>query len=141
MDINYKSTLEDVRWDCVSHAFEQAGWGLRSPEKIEHAFQSSSFVRFAYAGNELVGFGRTVDDGIYYGWIVDLIVRPAFQGRGIGKHILRELERDLSPFITTMLVAAQGANGFYENQGWYKQLSAYIYPRSERQIDVFTERR
>lgn len=141
MDIEYKSTLEEVPWNSVAHAFEQVGWGSRSPEKIERAFLSSSFVRFAYAGDELVGFGRTVDDGIYYGWIVDLVVLPSFQGLGIGKHILRELESDLSPFITTMLVATQGANGFYENQGWYKQRSAYIYPRSERQIDVFSERR
>ncbi|WP_027330654.1 GNAT family N-acetyltransferase [Marinimicrobium agarilyticum] len=141
MNIEYSNTLEEVPWDRVSYLFEQVGWGARSPDKIERAFQSSSFVRFAYAGNELVGFGRTVDDGVYYGWIVDLVVLPSFQRRGIGKHILRELESDLSPFITTMLVAAQGASGFYENQGWYKQRSAYIYPRSERQIDVFSERR
>ena len=140
MDIEYKRTLEDVPWNRVSQIFEQIGWGKRSPYNLERAFAQSSFYRFAYVESELVGFGRTVDDGAFYGWVVDLIVIPDYQGFGVGKRILKELETDLSSFITTMLVATEDNGGFYESQGWIKQRSAYIYPRSEKQIDVFGER-
>lgn len=141
MDIEYKNDLADVSWKEVSSIFERVGWGPRSPEQVESAFKKSSFFRFAYVDSMLVGFGRTVDDGCYYGWVVDLVVLPEYQGFGIGKHLLKELENDLSPFITTMLVATEGRGGFYESQGWFKQRSAYIFPRSERQIDVFSEKR
>lgn len=141
MDIEYRKTLDSVRWHRVSEIFEEVGWGNRSPDSLEHAFTQSSFYRFAYIENELVGFGRTVDDGAFYGWVVDLVVLPNYQGFGIGKRILKELESELSSFITTMLVATEGNGGFYESQGWFKQRSAYIYPRSEKQIDVFGERR
>lgn len=141
MDIEYRKTLDDVPWNRVSQIFEQVGWGKRSPDGLERAFTQSSFYRFAYVENEIVGFGRTVDDGAFYGWVVDLVVLPHYQGLGIGKRILKELEAELSSFITTMLVATEGNGGFYESQGWFKQRSAYIYPRSEKQIDVFGERR
>ncbi len=139
MNIEYQNTIVGANWEHVCSIFDRVGWGVRSANRVESAFKSSSFVRFAYSGEELVGFGRTVDDGSFYGWVVDLVVHPDYQRLGIGKHILRELEADLKPFITTMLVAAQGANGFYEKQGWHKIRSAYIYPRSEKQIDIFAD--
>ncbi|MBU2952745.1 GNAT family N-acetyltransferase [Marinobacter sp. F3R08] len=140
MDIEYSKTLENISWSRVSQIFEQAGWGRRSPESLERAFAQSSFCRFAYVDGELVGFGRTVDDGEFYGWVVDLVVIPDYQGLGVGTRILKELEASLSSFITTMLVATEGNGGFYERQGWFKQRSAYIYPRSEKQIEIFGER-
>ena len=62
--------------------------GNRNPEDIKSAFERSSFVRFAYSNNILVGFGRTVDDGKYYALIVDLVIHPDFQNQDIGTNIL-----------------------------------------------------
>ncbi len=139
MKIRYQSDQRDIRWADVSRLIKAVGWGERSPEDLEAAFKKSSFVRFAYIGDELVGTGRTVDDGVYYGWIVDLAILPEYQGKGIGSEILKELESDLKPYISTMLTAAPGKGGFYEKLGWLKQSAAYIFPRSERQKKDFTE--
>ncbi len=95
-------------------------------------------MRFAYIDGQLVGMGRTVDDGLYYAWVVDLAVLPEYQGKGIGTFILKELEKDLEPFISTMLTAVPGKGGFYEKLGWLKQSAAYIWPRSEKQKREFT---
>ncbi len=138
MNIRYKNTFGEVDWSQVSKIFEVIGWGVRSPEKVKAAFEKSSFVRFAYIDDQLVGIGRTVDDGLYYAWVVDLAVLPAYQGMGIGSYILNELEKDLQPFISTMLTAAPGKSGFYEKLGWFKQSAAYIWPRSEKQKREFT---
>ncbi|HHX8674186.1 TPA: GNAT family N-acetyltransferase [Vibrio alginolyticus] len=138
MYIYYTNSLENVDWNQVSDLFEIVGWGKRNPKQVEQAFKASSFVRFAYLDGELIGVGRTVDDGLYYGWIVDLAILPQCQGKGVGKHILSELEVDLRPYITTMLTAAPGKSGFYEKLGWRKQRSAYIWPRSKGQIKEFT---
>ena len=95
-------------------------------------------MRFAYVDDKLVGMGRTVDDGLYYAWVVDLAILPEYQGLGIGSFILNELEKDLAPFISTMLTAAPSKSGFYEKLGWLKQSAAYIWPRSENQKRDFT---
>lgn len=141
MNIQYRNTFEGLDWNQVSKIFELIGWGKRPPEKVKAAFEKSSFKRFAYVDGKLVGMGRTVDDGLYYAWVVDLAVLPEYQGLGIGSYILKELEKDLEPFISTMLTAAPGKSGFYEKLGWLKQSAAYIWPRSENQKRDFTSNR
>jgi len=138
MNIQYRNNFDEVDWNQASKIFELIGWGERPPEKVKSAFQKSSFMRFAYNDGQLVGLGRTVDDGLYYAWIVDLAILPEYQGMGIGTFILNELEKDLEPFISTMLTAAPGKGGFYEKLGWLKQSAAYIWPRSEKQKCKFT---
>ena len=128
MNIRYVSELDEVDWQQISQIISIVGWGERSPEQLEHAFKRSSFVRFAY-----------VENGVYYGWIVDLAILPEYQAKGIGSFILKELETDLQPFVTTMLTAAKGKGGFYENLGWLKQTASYVWPRSEEQKRMFSD--
>lgn len=139
MSIQYINKIDEVNWLQVSKIINHIGWGERSPRALKSAFTKSSFVRFAYDGDKFIGMGRTVDDGMYYGWIVDLIVLPEYQGKGIGGYILKQLEEDLKPFISTMLTAAPGKSTFYEKRGWIKQTAAYIWPRSKQQKRAFTE--
>lgn len=117
MSVYYVKNIDKVDWREVAQLFSDVGWGERTQEDIQCAFQKSSFVRLAYIGGQLIGVGRTVDDGMYYGWIVDLAVSPEYQARGIGSHILKELAEDLKPFITTMLTSVPGKSGFYEKLG------------------------
>jgi len=137
MSIRYKSNIEEIDWSQIAGLFASVGWGVRSVESVQKSFQNSSFVRIAFNEDQIIGVGRTVDDGAYYGWVVDLAVLPQFQGNGIGGFILSELENDLKPFITTMLTAAPGKSKFYEKAGWLKQSSAYIFPRNEEQVKDF----
>jgi aralkylamine N-acetyltransferase len=139
MNIKYTNSSENIDWEDVVDIFTSVGWKARIAEHVQLAFDRSSFVRFAYVDDRLVGVGRTVDDGYYYGWIVDLAVSPQYQSQGIGTKILSELERDLQPFLTTMLTAAPGKGKFYEKLGWHKQRSAYILPRSAEQKRLFAE--
>lgn len=140
MDIYYTDSTKLVDWNEVAALFKSVDWGDRDPAVIKSSFKKSSFVRLAFVDDKLVGVGRTVDDGAFYGWIVDLAVLPDYQGKGIGSYILRELENELKPFVTTMLTAAPGKNGFYERHGWLKQSGAYIFPRSDAQIRDFSDR-
>ena len=139
MKIRYTDNLDVVDWQQVSRIVGAVGWGVRAPEDLAHAFKKSSFYRFAYFDNQLICIGRSVDDGVYYGWIVDLAIMPEYQGKGIGSYILKELEKDLKPFITTMLTAAHEKGAFYEKRGWVKQTAAYIWPRSAKQKRLFAE--
>ncbi|ATD09748.1 GNAT family N-acetyltransferase [Pseudoalteromonas piscicida] len=137
MKIRYSSSTKNIDWKKVSELFESVGWEKRSPEQLCKAFTDSTFKYFAYDGDNLIGLGRTVDDGCFYAWIVDLVIHPEYQGRRVGANILNELEKNLSSYLTTMLTAAPGKSGFYEKLGWKKQRSAYIFPRSDEQLKEF----
>jgi GNAT superfamily N-acetyltransferase len=133
MNIEFNSNLETVNWQRASELFSLVDWGFRKPEEIQAAFAKSSFIRFAYSDNVLVGFGRTVDDGKYYALIVDLVIHPDFQKKGIGSSILLYLKNSLEKYAFTTLTSAPGKEAFYEKQGWKKQITSFIWPRSEKQ--------
>jgi ribosomal protein S18 acetylase RimI-like enzyme len=43
----------------------------------------------------LIAFARVISDGSVYGLIVDVVVRPEFQNKGIGKRLMRFILKDL----------------------------------------------
>ena len=96
--IEYHADLRGVSWKRISELMEAVGWDQRQPEELRLAFKKSTYLRIAYDRDRIVGFGRTVDDGKYYGMIVDLVVDPDFQGRGIGSKILRELQEEMQGY-------------------------------------------
>ena len=74
-----------------------------------------------------------MDDGKYYALIVDLVVSPDFQNLGIGKKLLADLRNELKNYSFTTLTSALGKEDFYVKQGWDKQKTAFIWPRSKKQ--------
>ncbi len=133
MKIEYRNNVEGINWQDVSELFQLVGWGVKDPEEIRKAFETSSYLRFAFCNGRLVGFGRTVDDGKYYALIVDLVVSPDFQKMGIGKKILADLREQLDSYLFTTLSSAAGKESFYLKQGWQRQKSAFIWPKSDQQ--------
>jgi ribosomal protein S18 acetylase RimI-like enzyme len=74
--------------------FESTGWnrGYRAdPDALHRAISSSWYVLSAYENDDLIGFSRVVSDGVLYALICDLIVKPSYQGQGIGSHLLDKL--------------------------------------------------
>ena len=135
MNIEYRKSIKDINWQEVSGLFQQVGWGVRAPDDVRRAFETSSHVRFAFCDGSLAGFGRTVDDGKYYALIVDLVISPEYQNMGIGKTILAELTDQLKSYAFTTLTSAVGKEAFYIKQGWENQKTSFIWPRSEKQRD------
>ena len=73
-------------------------------------------------GDEPIGMGRIVGDGGCFFQIVDIVVKPAHRGRGLGKKIMAALMRHLrdrapqSAYIS--LIADVPANKLYEQFGF-----------------------
>jgi GNAT superfamily N-acetyltransferase len=128
-----------MRWDDVAGLFVLVGWSERSADELRHAFGRSSFKVFAYEADELVGVARTVDDGRYYATIVDVLVKPSHQGRGIGRALVLDLQTRLSGFLQVTLTAAAEVRPFYEQLGWRRQTSALLLPRSQEQASLNCE--
>jgi GNAT superfamily N-acetyltransferase len=66
--------------------------------------------------------GRLIGDGTYY-LVVDIIVQPEYQGKGIGSKILDSITKyveDNTPIggrSSVQLIAEPGKEGFYEKKG------------------------
>ena len=99
---------------------------------------AASICITARAEGELVGFLRLVGDGAYIYYVLDVMVNPDLQGRGIGKKLV-ELARDqviASGFMKLFLTAIPGAEQFYEAIGFKPTLSPVLTIRGEDHIDV-----
>lgn len=130
--------FDGADWQAVSDLFVRVGWNRREPEHIRAACAKSSHLIFIHIDGRLAGFGRTMDDGRYYAMLVDVVVEPDFQGRGLGRTITDYLRAQLDGYSFVTLTAAPGKQDFYAKLGWAKQQSAMIWPRSEQQPDTNT---
>ncbi|WP_295997227.1 GNAT family N-acetyltransferase [Rugamonas sp.] len=126
-------TTQSVDWPAVASLFVQVGWGVRAPLEIRAAFEKSSHVIFIYDGDELAAFGRTMDDGRYYALLVDVVVKPQYQQRGLGRDVVDYLRTQLVGYRFITLTAAPGKEDFYLKLGWQRQATSLIWPVNDEQ--------
>jgi aralkylamine N-acetyltransferase len=121
--ISYTSDLSGIDWNEAARIFEKAPLGKRRPEQLEKAFKASFVCLAAFAGDKLIGLARALCDGQYQAAIYDVVLLPEYQGRGVGKEIMRRL-REMLPVKSVILYAAPGREGFYAKCGYKKMLTA-----------------
>ncbi|MCZ8075154.1 MAG: GNAT family N-acetyltransferase [Paucibacter sp.] len=129
------SASESIRFEmsgppdaaAFQRLYDSTGWagGLqREPEFYARALTGSWAQCAAYAGEELVGFGRVISDGVLHAFITEMIVLPPWQGQGLGaqlldrlvQHCLQQGLRDIQLFC------AEGKQAFYEKGGFTPRL-------------------
>jgi len=104
-----------------------AGWRSLSLEQAEMGLNNSAFLISAWDEDKPIGVARVISDRGYIYLIVDVIVTPEYQGQGIGRHMVEEIETWLSeekkgkPTMMVYLMAAEGKESFYEQFGFKKR--------------------
>lgn len=95
--------------------------------QIEKSLKNDLYDVVAIDGNKLVGMGRIVGDGAIYWYLQDIVVIPEYQGKGIGRIIVKKLmdyiyNNSLSDTKTTIgLMAAKGKEEFYKKFGFIER--------------------
>ena len=91
------------------------------PERLYRGVKNSPAVYTAWEGDQLVGLLRAVGDGETILYVQDILVRPDFQGFGIGKALLCRVEKDYENVRQKVLLAdrAEKLTDFYCARGWY----------------------
>jgi N-acetylglutamate synthase-like GNAT family acetyltransferase len=105
----------------VSNLLEVVGMRMRSIDAMTQAIKASTEVVVVHDDREmLVGFGRLISDGMYYGTLWDVAVHPNFQKRGVGKAIVTQLLGTCRNLELTMvgLFTALDNRQFYESSGF-----------------------
>jgi ribosomal protein S18 acetylase RimI-like enzyme len=107
----------------------EAGMSGKSLEGAQVGLKNSLFAVTIYDESELAAMGRIIGDGGAFFQIVDIAVKPAFQGRGLGKLIMKELMKYLDEHTYegsyVSMIADDPANKLYEQFGF-----AYTFPIS-----------
>ena len=95
----------------------------RSEESARRGLPGSSWVVTARtAGGRAVGMARMVGDGGCSFLVVDVIVHPEFQGRGIGSEMMRRLDSWIDAHVPDTalicLLADEPGRRLYERHGF-----------------------
>lgn len=126
----------------LSRLYKVAPLGDKPPEALRTVFGNSMFTCFIYAGDQLVGAGRALADGLDCAYIADVAVHPDHQGRGLGKAIVTELVTRARGHKKIILYANPGTEGFYHQLGFLRMNTAMAIwhdPVRGVQIGVLSE--
>ena len=122
MQIKYSDKTPTV--DEFNQLTEAVGWGKHENAVVEEALRYTLYSVCTYDEDKLIGYGRIIGDKTIFLHIHDVMVRPEYQGMGIGigimNNILDEVNvyRGVNPGIRVYLGAFKGKEGFYEKFGF-----------------------
>lgn len=93
------STDREIDLYELEELCDAVGWSRRPLRKVKKAIQHSFLVvsMWEQRGNQrrLVGFSRATSDHAFNATIWDVVVHPDFQGKGLGKALMRQMIKRL----------------------------------------------
>ena len=117
IDVLRRSTLAERR---PVHDAEIIGKMLRKADLI---------VTARDAADLLVGVSRALTDYAYSTYLADLAVDEAFQGRGIGRELVRRTHEAAGLHTMLILLAAPKAETYYPHIGMRQHGSCWVIDR------------
>ena len=99
------------------------GWNNFAEEQVSNSIGNSIYSIKVIDDNKTIAMGRLLGDGMYY-LLVDIIVNPEFQGKGIGNKIVDMLlayvdnKTPNGGRSSVQLIAEKGKEDFYIKKGF-----------------------
>lgn len=85
--------------------------------RMDTMLRQADLILTARCQHELVGVARTLTDRSYSTYLADLAVAGSFQGRGIGRELIRRTHEEAGLQTSLILIAAPGARSYYPHIG------------------------
>ena len=120
--MQYTLTENSLTYDDYYHLRAAVGWNNFSKEQAVNALKNSYYTVTVYDEDKAIGMGRAVGDGMYI-TIVDIVVRPEYQGKKIGtaimSSILNYIEQNMceGSRVSVQLISEAGKEQFYIKAG------------------------
>jgi GNAT superfamily N-acetyltransferase len=115
IDILVRSTLAERR-------------PIHHPEIIGRMLHRADIIVTARADRQLVGVSRAISDFAYCTYLSDLAVDEAYQGRGIGRELIRRTHEAAGSGTHLIMLSAPKVRSFYEHIGMRPHESCWIIP-------------
>lgn len=119
MKVDFRNTKQ-IDWNQLLQLQRGAPWSRhRSLEQLRKAVDHSQLLITGWYENRLIACARVLTDFVYRAIIFDVIVRPDFQGRGIGRDLMRRVVEDPSlKEVEYFFLYTQDKEEFYRRIGW-----------------------
>ena len=118
--MNIEISLEDkVEEAEVVELYRANEWSsAEKPERLVPALLNSDTLVTARLAGVLVGLGNAISDGHLVVYYPHMLVHPDHQGRGIGRKMLKAMQKRYKDFHQQMLTADGEAINFYKSVGF-----------------------
>ncbi len=106
----------------------------RSKEQTKKTIENSLCFGVYADSKEQIGFARVVSDYVFFGNIMDVIIDPDYQGKGLGKTLIEfMLNDDIIKGLQTITLKTKDAHSFYERYGFKKVGDSMLYMALDKQ--------
>lgn len=118
------STERDIDLYELEELCDAVGWARRPIRKvrkaIEHSFLVVTMWEVQGSRRRLIGFSRATSDHAFNATIWDVVVHPDYQGKGLGKTLMKQLIKKLrsEDISNVTLFADPHVVDFYRNLGF-----------------------
>ena len=130
MNITYKS-IKDLPNEQLYKLFVSVGWAVESTttqamiDNFNKPFINSTIVISAWDNDLLVGCVRVLSDKMFRSVIYDLALLPEYQGKGIGKELVKKCREQF--LNSEWLVGTTNERAsFYEKLGFEKNTDVFL---------------
>jgi GNAT superfamily N-acetyltransferase len=100
--------------------FLSVGWEAPSLEQIEIALSNSLRTFVVIKEDKTIGMARLLGDYAMSYYIKDFAIRPEFQGKGIGRYLMKHIDASIRKEIkegwsvSLELISSKGQESFYK---------------------------
>lgn len=104
---------------------ESVGWATFPLDVAEKSLAATPYCVCAVVDGELIGMGRVLGDMVISFYIGNVMVRPDYQGTGIGREIMERIMAKVracaAPGAIASLLSIKGKEEFYTQFGFERR--------------------
>jgi ribosomal protein S18 acetylase RimI-like enzyme len=120
--LNYADGIEQIAPEAIIDLYRSVNWTAYTddPDNLLRALDKSTYIVICREGDKVVGLARSLSDDNAIHYLQDILVRPEYQRRGIGRELFN---RCLARFdhVRTHVLLTDGEERqrlFYESLGY-----------------------
>jgi ribosomal protein S18 acetylase RimI-like enzyme len=107
-----------ARWDLISSEAYWLTWRTRADVDAQWAAAWRVVAAYREGTGELVGFARSLSDGVAFAYLGDVVVAPTDRGVGLGQALVRAMIDDGPGAEFRWLLFTADAHGLYRRFGF-----------------------
>ena len=102
---------------------------IENKNRMATMLASANLLVTARRNGQLVGLARCMTDKAWVVYICDLLVDKNLQYQGIGKELLRQVQKVTGAEVQQLLHSAESAMGYYPKVGYQLCHNAFVVKR------------
>lgn len=133
MTYRFQNNTESVNWTRVAELLSYFGLSKLDAPTQRKVFENSYAVVFVFDGENLIGFGRAISDGICQAAIYNIALDEFYHGKGLGREIIQRLINQVSQ-CNIILYTHPNTVSYYEHLG-FRRMKTGMAMYHKDQID------